>query len=115
MLDKISSVNVIIKNVSDNTFDDLFSKIPDNYKDRVQKIAIQVYEYIKKINLQIDEYYFMAPKIDRKEFMLWVEANVPKDIRGYLKNKYLCKSYHPIKKSNGGYKLAKEIRIVIDE
>ena len=115
MIDRISSINVVIKNVADDTYDDLFSKVPVNYKDRVQHIATQVYDYIKNTNATIDQYYSVAPKDVKKEFMLWVDANVPRELRGHLRNKYLNKEIHPVKKLNGGYRSAKEIGITFDE
>ena len=114
MIDKISSINVVIKNVADDTYDDLFSKVPVNYRDRVQKIADQVFRYMRDTNAKIEEYYTEAPKGDKKEYMLWVDANIPRELRGNLRNKYLNKPCHPIKKSNGGYKSAKEIGIIIE-
>ena len=61
MLDKISSINVVIKNVADDTYDDLFSKVPINYRERVQHIATQVYKYIQDTNDKIENISSILP------------------------------------------------------
>ena len=77
-------------------------------------IADQVFKYMKDMNVKIEKYYTEAPKSDKKEYMLWIDENVPRELRGNLRNKYLNKSFHLIKKFNGGYKTAKEIGIKIE-
>lgn len=112
MLDKISSINVIIQNIAEDRFDDLLSKIPESYRDRVLKVAIKIQEWIVDTQAKIIYYHDEAPKDDTKTFMLWVEANCPKDISGYVKNKYNGKEYNVLKKGSGGYKKLKELGIV---
>lgn len=97
VLNKFSSVNTIIKNIADGTYDDLISKVPENYRDRLNKIAKSIYEYIRNINQKIEYYYSKAPKEDRKEYMLWVTNNCPKEVQGFLRQKYLNEDYHILK------------------
>lgn len=118
LVDYISSVNVIIQNIANDTYDDLFSKVPDNYRDRVQNIANQVFDYMKKTNTLIDYFYAQAPKEDKKKYMLWVDANAPKEIKGYLRQKYLGQPYNVIKSGKSpcvSYKKAKEMGINLDK
>jgi len=104
LLDKVSSVNVIIESIADDKFDDLISKIPDKYKERVNNIAGLIFDYLKKTSIKIKELYEQAPKDNRKDFMIWVENNVPHEIKHYLRNEYLRKEYNLLKKGLLGYK-----------
>ncbi len=97
VLNKFSSVNTIIKCIADCTYDDLISKVPENYKERVNKVGKVIYDYMKSMNENIDAYYGKAPKEDRKGYMLWVNDNCPKEIQGYLRQKYLNMDYHVLK------------------
>lgn len=109
LLDKVSSVNVIIENIAEDRFDDLISKIPDKYKERVYNIANLLFDYIKATSLQIKEYYNKAPKMSRKEFMIWVTENVPKNIQAYVRNEYLGIEYNLLKNGSRGYKRMSEL------
>lgn len=111
MLDKISSVNVIIQNVANGTFDDLISKIPETHRDRVTKIANKIQEWVFDTEGKIRDYYSVAPKDDIKTFMSWIDENVSKDISGYVKCKYLNEEYNLLKKRNGAYRKLKEMGI----
>lgn len=97
VLNKFSSVNTVIKSIADGTYDDLLSKVPENYTGRIRKISRLIYEYMKNINEAIDHYYIKAPKEDKKEYMVWVTNNCPKEIQGYLRQEYLKKEYHALK------------------
>lgn len=114
ILSNISSINLIIKHIADNTFDDLISKVPESYSWRVMKVANLVFDYIKTTDNIVNNYFLNAPKNTRKDFMIWVDQNVPKEFNGYVKNKYLGKEYNYIKSGNKNsprYKLLKEMGI----
>ncbi len=97
VLNRFSSVNTIIKCIADNTYDDLISKVPDNYIDRINKIAKYIYGYMNSMNEKIEMYYKKAPIDDRKEYMIWVTVNCPVEIQGYMRQKYLGAEYHVLK------------------
>ena len=103
VLSEISSVNLVIKNIADGTFDDMISKVPTAYKDRVMKTANVVFKYIHNTELEIKELFDKAPKDDKKEFMLWVENNVPNKIKAFVREKYYGKEYNLIKNKSGRY------------
>lgn len=105
VLSSISSINVIIKSIAEEKFDDLIAKVPNAYKDRVIKVAQVVFKYVEKQKQRIHYSYKMAPKEDKKQFMIWVTENVDKDIQGYVRNEYYSKSYNVLKKSTGYLKL----------
>lgn len=105
LLSAISSVNVVIQNVAEDTFDDMISKVPKAYRDRVVKVAQIVYSYKKKQEEKIERAYKKAPKEDKKQFMIWVTENIDKDLQGFVRCKYLGRSYNVLKRSSGYLKL----------
>lgn len=114
ILSNISSINLIIKHIADNTFDDLISKVPESYQWRVMKVANLVLAYIKNTDVEVNTYYKVAPKNNKNEFMIWIDQNVPYEIRGYVRNKYLGKEFNYIKGGNAqspSYKKLKEMGI----
>lgn len=100
ILSNISSINLIIKNIADGTFDDLISKVPQVYKDRVFKISNIVYNYIIQTDVTVESYYYDAPKSSKKEFMIWVDNNVPHEYKGYVRGIYLGKEVNYLKSGN---------------
>ena len=97
ILSKLSSVNLIIKNIADDTIDDFISKIPEAYKEKSMKIVSAVTSYIRRTNNKVEMYYEIAPKDSKKDFMLWVDKNVPKEYNGYVKGLYLGKKINYLK------------------
>lgn len=112
LLDKFSSVNVIIENVAEDRIDDMLSKIPDNYKDRVLSVAKNIIKYKTETLKLVNDLYYKAPKNNKKEFMLWVDKNCPNDIKGYVRNLFLGKSFNVLKKNNNSYKKLKDLNSV---
>lgn len=103
ILSEISSINLVIKNIADGTFDDMISKVPKAYRDRVMQTANIVFKYIHNTELKIKEYFDKAPKDDKKEFMLWVESKVPNSIKAFVREKYYGREYNLIKNRSGRY------------
>ena len=101
-LSKLSSINLIIRSIADDQYDDLLSKLPTAYHDNVKRVAAIVVNYINATERQIREYYNKAPKDNRKDFMIWVDKNVPKKYRGYCRELYLGKVINVIKSHNEG-------------
>lgn len=111
ILSNISSINLIIKNIADGTFDDLISKVPKCYKYRVDNVSKLVFDYIRNTDKIVKDFYNKAPKNSRKDFMVYVDKNVPKCYNGYVKAIYLGKEFNYIK-TNGKephYKTMKEM------
>lgn len=113
ILSALSSINLIIKNIGDETFDDFFSKIPDTYKSRVLDIAHKVFEYNFKMKFEVTSWcqYLDSYKYDNiKDKMIYITNYVPKNIQGYVreyaKTGNICQNY--IKKKNSYVKF-KEI------
>lgn len=104
ILDRVASVNVVIEAIADGYYDDLLSKVPHNYRDRVEVISDKVFNYTNTVNHLVTKYYNQAPKEDKKEFMVWVNNNVPKQIHAFVRNKYLGKTNNFLKVGKEGYK-----------
>lgn len=99
-LSKLSSINLIIRNIADDTYDDLLAKLPLAYHEQVKKVAKIVVEYIKNTEQLIREYFIEAPKSDKKEFMLYVSNNVPREYQGYCRELYFGNKINVIKGGN---------------
>ena len=108
ILSSLQSPNIIIKQIGNGTFDDFISKIPEGHKERVMKIANDVFTYNDNMKYQVscwcqtlDSYKF--PEL--KDKMIYITNYVPKEYQGYVreyvKTGEICKNY--IKKRTGGY------------
>lgn len=97
ILSKLSSINLIIRAIADGNVDDLKSKIPVAYKSRVDVLEKIARDYIKKQEVAVNEYYYNSPKADKKTFMLWVEKNVPREYRSYVRNCFLGRKNNYLK------------------
>lgn len=100
VLAKLSSVNLVVRSIADDTFDDLISKIPAVYQPRVLAVAKVVFDYIRDTDERVSSYYNIAPKENRKDFMIWIDQNVPKKFRNYVRNRYLNVKNNYIKSGN---------------
>jgi len=99
-LSKLSSINLIIRSIADEKFDDLLAKLPVAYHDHVKKVAVIVIDYINRTERVIREYYSAAPKVDKKEFMIYVSKNIPREYQGYCRELYFGNKINVIKSGN---------------
>ena len=99
-LSKLSSINLIIRSIADNQYDDLLAKLPAAYHNNVKKVASIVVRYINQEESKIREYYNKAPKSNNRDFMIWVTNNVPKEYQGYCRAMYLGQEINVIKSGN---------------
>lgn len=104
ILDKVSSINVIIENVAEDRVDDMLSKIPLSHKERITKIIDIIMKYKEEKTKEVYNYYNKAPKDTKKNFMVWVDNNCPKELIGCIKNIYLGRSFNVLKSRCGNYK-----------
>lgn len=111
ILDRVSSVNVVIEAVADDKYDDLISKVPITHKTRIDNIAKQLFEYRSKANREVDELFNQAQENtnNTKDFMIYV-SNSPysRHIKSYVRNKYNNKDYNVLK-TGLRYKKSNEI------
>ena len=109
LLDKLSSVNVIIQNIADGKYDDMMAKIPDTYKNRIDKIAKIIISYKETTEKLVEDGYSKAPKYIKKDFMIWVTNNCEKRVQGYIRCKYLGIKFNVLTNTSGGYKKLKDL------
>ncbi|GAA0102559.1 hypothetical protein UT300012_32740 [Paraclostridium bifermentans] len=114
LLDKFSSVNVIIENVAEGRIDDMLSKVPESYIHRITQISDKIINWRDETLKNIDKYYGLAPKTNTKEFMIWVDNEVPCEIKGYVKLKYKGIGFNVLKRKVEGYKKLKDLGICED-
>lgn len=98
----MSSTNGIIKAIADDNFDDLISKIPEAYKERIWEVAKIIFEYLYRMNKYVKEQTQMCVSLfqSKKDFMIYVNKKYPKNIKGYIINEYLGRENNFIKSGN---------------
>lgn len=111
MVSKMSSINIIIKNYADGTIDDLLSKIPTAYQNRVLTIVNICHKYVSNINKRISFWYDKVKDMDIRDVGLYLSQNCDKDIRGYVICKYKNIPYNVLKRGNSGYKKLTDIGV----
>ena len=110
VIGKLSSPNLILRSIANNQFDDILSRIPDAYKELAREYAKEVRKYQNFIKANVDKYVSIVKNLNRKEAMIWMDANISKDFLGYCKNEYLGKEWNCLKKTGDGYKKYIEIK-----
>lgn len=113
LVDKISSINTIIKNVAEDRVDDMISKVPDAYKDRVRKLSQIVIDWKAKVELDVEMWYNSIPDnlTEKKDIMIWIDSYVIKDYRGLVKKRYLGEPLDLLMKRGGYYKKGVDLGI----
>ena len=97
------SSSTIIHYYAENRLDDLLSKIPAAYHDHVWDVVRFLMKYEDLVDELTVQLYSKAPKKNQKDFMIWVQENVPKEIRSYVRNRYLQKEINYFRKNQEGY------------
>ena len=119
VLSKASSVNLIIKSIADDNYDDMFANVPAVRKDYVTKIANSIFNYVHLMDKSIKQFMFDNYTEDKKEFMISVDKKCPKNIKGYVRSEYLYKPYNVlcehINTSQPHYKKLNEMDLSLDK
>lgn len=109
ILDKLSSINLVIRCISNGKFDDLIAKIPDIYRDEILNTSKIIYRYIDKINKDANYYFSKAPK-DKIKFYKYVYNDVPKEVSRHVIKLYNNEPIKPlVLKFDNQYVLFKDI------
>lgn len=109
VLSNISSINLIIKCVADDTYDDLISKIPNAYKWRVEKIYNIVVNYIKQCDLETKRVYNEVKSMEFKEAIIYLNKNYEGSIKAWVINELKGNSNNYLKSRVGRYTKLKEM------
>lgn len=109
--------NNIIKAVADKTIDDIFSKLSGTYRIKVKALIDKIKLFVNfKTNL-INSYYtsiFINLRKDiinvsKKEFALYVNKYIPKELRSYMFLLYNRKEFDLLKINTNSYITEKDI------
>lgn len=117
-ISNITSANTIVKAIHDGTIDDLVSKVPNVYLDNILKCQDEVHRMLKELNGIVEQYYSEILKLENKEVkevMIWIDSNVPKSLRFYVKNRYKGIENSFIKLKSGHYRSMKELTDLVNE
>ena len=114
ILDSMGSVNIVLRSIANNTYDDLISKLPEIHRYKIEKLSLKIFKYMEETEKKVDEMFAKSPKNSIQEFMTWVDKNCDKDIRGYVKCKYLNKEYNVLKFGRR-YKRLKDIGLLPED
>lgn len=104
ILSNISSINLVIRNYADETLDDLLSKIPTAYRNRVMVIVNLLNKYVQEMENRINFWYNKVKEMDIKNAAIFLSNECDKKIFGYVLAKYKGKPYNVLKKGTSGYK-----------
>ena len=103
LLKSEASPNVVIRAVSNNSLDDLCSRLPDGHRERAVWYADEVYEYLDLMSTIVDSFvsYLFSLNLPVNEVASWCDK-IPKLYRGSVKNIYFT-MYHKGYKPNINY------------
>lgn len=103
ILSNISSINLIIKNIAEDTYDDLISKVPQAYRWRVERIANIVFEYLKITEEVNNKNYEAFKNLPYREAIDYINNNLTKSEKGFAFNMLKgCKNNY-LKSKSGRY------------
>lgn len=108
LISALSSPKIIIKSISDDTFDDLVSKIPESHAPIVKSLAKDVYAFKEKRENEICQWTNELQKQNlpsTKDAMIWITNNVPKITQALVRNAYLEKPVNVLKPGNAYIKM----------
>lgn len=80
----------IFEIINDGTFDDVISKLPENYQEILRDVYNEILHELKIIEDSIDYWYnkLIDENLSRKENMIRLEV-LPKELLGRVRSKYL--------------------------
>lgn len=98
---QLDSAKPIINSIINNTYDDLISRVPEQYKIKCSEIFDKVCDYIHGAENIINNAYNDAPKESISEYMKYIQSTVPKQFQGYCASKYNHQPYNLLQSKSG--------------
>lgn len=106
---KKSLSKLVIKALAEGTIDDVLSAMPDKYKPLALNMVKIIEEYVEEVTSTSNEYYNLAPKDSKKEYVSWIKANTPPEYFGHLINLYEKRPLTILKSKAGRYLSGEEL------
>ena len=86
------SPNAVVQAIHDNILDDFLSTVPEAYRSIINEYKENIYLYIRLMKQTVNFYYQKMEEKSlesKKEKMIWIQNNIPKDFQGAVRNKVL--------------------------
>lgn len=88
-----ATFNRVLTAVEQGKYDEMIMGVPDEFLAQVKAWRAEIDDKLTNVYRQCEEALAVAPQGTQKEFALWVQANYPRDMHGYL---FAAKSGKPI-------------------
>jgi hypothetical protein len=105
-LQKLTSDSTVIRAVSDGTWDDLYSKLPNAYKKTTREKAEKIKSYVNLKTNEAKHWYHLLKQENfesKKENMTWVNDNVPQESKALVRELYYGNEISVLKSKSGSY------------
>lgn len=79
-----ATFNRVLDAVRAGQLDAMIEGVPDEFLGQVKAWKAEIEAKVAEINQQCAQIMSIAPTENRKEFALWVQANYPREMHGYL-------------------------------
>lgn len=87
------SYNTVLESMLNNDFKEYRLSIPDEFAESVDKYAEDIFSRVEKLDNKVQEYVEKMPTFDnKKDKALWIEDNVPKNLRTYMRGIFLSEN-----------------------
>ena len=85
LINNINNFNIVLQAIKNETIDDFISKVPIDYKNIINEKIDKIYTYINIKNNKIQQYYESIPsKLNKKDFALYTQKNIPIEYQSYM-------------------------------
>ena len=104
------TLNGVICVMEDGAFDDYIAKMPSAYQEKAIEYQKDIVGMLQELDKKVETYLNMAPDGTIKETMLWINAYVPKKMRGFVICKYKKQKLSYLKADSGHYRTYVELQ-----
>lgn len=87
------SYNSVRESMLNDNFKEYRLSIPDEFSDSIDNYAEDILSRVEKLDNKVQEYVEKMPSFDnKKDKALWIEDNVPSDIKTYMRGIFLSEN-----------------------
>lgn len=102
--------NQIIKAMADGTIDDFIAKTPEVYKEQIFDHMAEINRLVSELNDKVLLFYKNIKDIPKKEAMIWIDHNVPKELKSFVRNIYKKEEMSYFKTTSGHVRTYLELK-----